>query len=279
LKSAMKKKKSFDRSVSITGVPLSRSDSRQRVNSLTRPRTNSLPTFVPDHLFLSLHSVNELRIDHIAYQTTLDDLRESVLPMWPHGVSFEDSRGDNWRVRFAGSPWTSVGVDAILAQRLICRLFKVLARQGYSYLTTVQTAHAPKPPRLIFVDTPPEPDVDIFMATFSQSKMRLSLLDSPPDLAAQLSQSMRSVFPRKVSFHGANEDGVSIIEIKKEGFRSREADKNMVYGCMLRFFNSVGYKLDGSVPFGKKGPLGLGSRREAWIFRSTMRRPESRQKS
>ncbi|KAH9937720.1 uncharacterized protein B0H18DRAFT_866945 [Fomitopsis serialis] len=277
-------KKQLDRSASTGGVPLVRrstNESRQRVNSLTRPksRTGSVPAFVPDHIFVSLHSAGELRIDNIAYQTTLDDLRELVLPMWPHGVEYEDSRGDNWRVRFARGPWTSVGLDAILAQRLICNLYTVLARQGYSHVTTIQTGSPRRPGKLVFVETLQDPDVKIFATMFSPSKMRLTLLDAPRELVEDFASSLRPMFPRKVMSYGANEDGVHVIEVKREGFRSREAERNLFYACMLRFFNSAGFKLDGSIPLGRKDPMFWGSRKEAWIFRSMpMRRPESRQK-
>ena len=63
---------------------------------------------------MSLYSINELRIGNVAYQETMDELREMVLPMWPHGVAMEDSRESEWRIRFIGKPWTSVGVDALL---------------------------------------------------------------------------------------------------------------------------------------------------------------------
>ena len=137
LKSAMKKQ--LDRAASTGGVPLVRrstNESRQRVNSLTRPRsrTGSVSAFVPgmvkaaswtttvltgaftytDHIFVSTVGPGELRVDNIAYQSTLDDLRELVLPMWPHGIEHEESRGDHWRVRFARRPWTTTGIDSML---------------------------------------------------------------------------------------------------------------------------------------------------------------------
>ena len=138
LKSAMKKQ--LDRAASTGTVPLVRrstNESRQRVNSLTRPRsrTGSVSAFVPgmidvasrtiaalivsllaytDHIFVSTVGAGELRIDNIAYQSTLDDLRELVIPMWPHGIEYEDSRGDHWRVRFARAPWTASGIDGML---------------------------------------------------------------------------------------------------------------------------------------------------------------------
>ncbi|KAI0936385.1 hypothetical protein AcV5_004538 [Taiwanofungus camphoratus] len=235
LKSAMKKPP--DRSASAGGAPLTRhrttSGARQRVNSLTRTRSNSMPSFTPDHLFLSVHSVNELRIGNIAYQSTLDELREAVLPMWPPGVMSEESRGRNWCVRFAGSPWTSVDIDGILAQRLICRLFLVLANQGYSYRTTVNTANSGRPPQLVFVESDPDQEAQIFLTSFSRSVNRLSLLDAPPDVAQQLAAGLRSVFPRKISSFGANEDGVHVIEMKREGLRCKSRSTHLVNEVVL----------------------------------------------
>ncbi|CCL99543.1 uncharacterized protein FIBRA_01561 [Fibroporia radiculosa] len=280
-RSAMKKH--GDRAPSASAVSLSRqtsaSDARQRVNSLTRPRSNSASHFLPDHLFVSFIGSNELRVENICYQTTLDGLREAILPMWPQGVSFQDSRGHGWRVQFAGSPWTSTRTDAILAQRLICRLYMILAKQGYSYLTTVQTGYTPQPPRMIFVDSIPDLDVEVFLITFSRSKLRLRLLDAPPGIVQQLEASLRAVFPRKISSHAEHEDGIHVIEVKREGIRPRDQDKNLFLACVLRLLNTVGFKLDGSIPLGKRGPFGFGPRQEAWIFRSTMRQLDGRQKS
>ncbi|KZT02688.1 uncharacterized protein LAESUDRAFT_729931 [Laetiporus sulphureus 93-53] len=269
------KKQQHDRNPSSGGVvALARqftSESKQRVNGLTRARSNSLARFRPDHLFVSFDSGNEIRMDDIAYQPTLDELREVLLPMWPPGISYEDSRGNKWRVRFLGKPWRSAGSDAILAQRIICSMYAVLARQGYSYLTTVRT-NSRKPPRLLFVESSTDYDVRIFSTMFNASQMRLSLLDAPTDVASQLAQSLRAVFPRRISSYSADEDGVHIIEIKKERFGSRRADIDLFTACMLQSFSSIGFKLDGSVPFGLRTALGLGPRREAWIFRGTTRR-------
>lgn len=67
-----------------------------------------------EHLFVALDNSGELRIEGIAYQQTIDELREHVLPMWPHGVVVEESRDHRWRVQFANRPWTSSGQAALL---------------------------------------------------------------------------------------------------------------------------------------------------------------------
>lgn len=60
---------------------------------------------------------------------------------------------------------------------------------------------------------------------------------------------------------------------------AHESERNLFHACMLRFFGSAGFKLDGSIPIGRKDPVFWGPRKDLWIFRSVpMRRPESRQK-
>lgn len=54
-----------------------------------------------------------------------------------------------------------------------------------------------------------------------------------------------------------------------------EVDRSLFAAFVLQYFASVGYRLNGSFPFGRSGPLNFGSRKELWIFRGTLRRPES----
>ncbi|EMD42093.1 hypothetical protein CERSUDRAFT_90692 [Gelatoporia subvermispora B] len=260
LKSAMKKP---DRS-SSEGIPLT--------------RANSLPRFVPEHVFFSIHSTNEFRMENIAYQSTLDGLREHILPMWPPGVALEDSREHRWRVQFMGNPWSSAGTDFVLAQRLMARLFTILASQGYTYQTTVNVRNRLQPPRLIFTQSEPDLTAEFFTVTFSKSGHKLSILDAPIEVTQDLGASLRKAFPRRITSDRANEEGVHVIEVKRGGgYGTSEVDKSIFTAYVLQFLKSVGYNLSGSVPLGKKSGFGLGSRKDVWFFRGTIRRPESRQ--
>lgn len=103
---------------------------RQRANSSTHPQFDNFPPFMPgaspplfrtavatdlhiEHLFLALDNTSELRVEGIAYQHTIDELREEILPIWPHGVVMEDSRDHRWRAQFAGKPWVCSGQDSL----------------------------------------------------------------------------------------------------------------------------------------------------------------------
>ena len=67
-----------------------------------------------DHLVVSLRSTNELQVDGISDPEIANELSEDILSIWPHGVTHQGFRRGKWKVQFAGSPWSSVGLDAVL---------------------------------------------------------------------------------------------------------------------------------------------------------------------
>jgi len=275
LKSIMKKSR-HDRSTSNGDVNLSRHSSRTdqnharpRANSSTRPSHDSTPSFVPNHLFLSFHGSNEIRMENIAFQEMIEELRERILPLWHHGVATEESRTHRWRAQFHSNPWASSGTDGILARRLICQLFAVLAHQGYAYLSTVNTSSSPS--RLIFSQEEPDNYALFFSVCFSQSGDKISILDCPPHFSEGLSGKLRYHFPRKISFDRVAKEGEHVIELKR-GITGTDADKSVFAAYVLRYFNSVGFKLDGSLPIGRARPLG--AKKDLWIFKGSMERPD-----
>ena len=137
LKSAMKKR-THERSESMGGEPISRtssrapSEQRERASSMSRSRANSNPPpFIPgtccayvpehylihacvDHVFITFPGSNEVRMENIPFQHTVDDMRQNLLPAWPHGVASESHRDNVWRATFNGTPWSSAGTDLIM---------------------------------------------------------------------------------------------------------------------------------------------------------------------
>lgn len=58
-------------------------------------------------------------------------------------------------------------------------------------------------------------------------------------------------------------------------FLAPDVDKSVLSAYILGYFNSVGFKLDGSLPLGKTTPLGFGSKKELWIFKGMQTRSGS----
>ncbi|THH01797.1 hypothetical protein EW026_g965 [Hermanssonia centrifuga] len=99
------------------------------------------------------------------------------------------------------------------ARHMICTTWAILADQGYSYLTTLNTANPPA--RLVFVNSPPDPSAIFFSVAISQSGDKFSLLDAPMEIAQTLGNNLRSAFPHKIASDRAKEDGIYVIELKR----------------------------------------------------------------
>jgi hypothetical protein len=107
----------------------------------------SLHAFHKDHVFMSINPPNGLELSNLAHRATVDQLREHIFSMWPSGVEHQHHDGHDWHVTFAGRPWDPKGHQSILfvssntstccidlsilyrSQRMICRVFSVLAAQ------------------------------------------------------------------------------------------------------------------------------------------------------
>ncbi|KAI0348084.1 hypothetical protein BDW22DRAFT_1350231 [Trametopsis cervina] len=287
LKSALKRRP-HDRSASAGNVippmqqqpSMSRTSSRapseprERTTSTGRRRADSLP-FKYDHVFLTFPSSNEVKLENCDFHT-MEELRQHLLPSWPAGVGQEGMNRyePTWSAQFNGTPWatSSTSPDAIIARRMICSIYSVLASQGYCYTATASTSIPPA--KLIFTRGAPEQIPYFFTISTSQGGSKLSILDAPPPVVDRLGHELRALFPRLIEVDRTTADGETRVHLRRGS--PTDTDKLRFSTHILGYLNSLGFKLDGSIPMGKAGPLGLGSRKELWIFRATAsRRPGS----
>ncbi|KAI0308223.1 hypothetical protein B0F90DRAFT_1681131 [Multifurca ochricompacta] len=245
-------------SLSRTRTHSGAAENRPRLNSISRTRTNSSSRVDPDHVFLSINPPNGLELSNLAFQNTVEELREHIFPMWPSGVAHQVRHGHDWRVRFAGSPWDSKGHESIMAQRMICRIFWVLAAQGYVYLTSINTGRALKSPRL----------VSLLCDVLNNAGDRVTFVDPPAAVANSLGLSLRAAFPHRIANEQTSEDGIFTI-ILKSGINGMGADKNLFLAHILKYINDMAFKLDASVPLARRGLFGLNGRKELWVFKGS----------
>lgn len=111
-------------------------------------------------MFVSFHGANELRLGNVAYHDTMEEIKENVIPMWPHGISAATIPVPHaFHILFNRNPWTSSGTEALLyvhnshalrhmfkshphsAQKMICETFTCLSRIGYQYRTSLSTGY------------------------------------------------------------------------------------------------------------------------------------------
>jgi hypothetical protein len=64
--------------------------------------------FPLDHMFLMFIGKNELRLENIM-KPAMDELRQTILPMWPGGIEADSQHGHDWSVKFRDAPWTMNG--------------------------------------------------------------------------------------------------------------------------------------------------------------------------
>ncbi|KAL4069633.1 hypothetical protein V8B97DRAFT_1918140 [Scleroderma yunnanense] len=311
LKSALKKN-GVARSESVSAVPFQRtrtdSDARQRLAPMTRTRTNSNPSFLPgnchiflvcditnffapdkDHMFVSFHGSNELRLGNVAYQDILDEIRERLLPMWPHGVPNEITANHSWRVIFSRNPWSATGLEALTIIQLFVtscsfiptlqyfEVLTVLAEQGYQYLTSLNTGYAY--PQLIFKDVKHDEDCDFFVAYLSRSGHKITLIRPPRRIGEQLGSRLRNVWPYKIASDAASEEEIYTVELKRNAMGAYNLDRDVFVSHTLQEISLMGYKLEATIHLPRVGILGFGTRREIWVFRGPRIRSRANSRS
>lgn len=238
------------------------------MHSLHRTRTNSSSRVDPDHVFLSINPPNGLELSNLAFQNTVEELREHIFPMWPPGVARQSRVGYDWSVRFTGSPWDARGQESIMAQRMICRIFWVLAAQGYVYLTSINTGRAFKSPRLVFIRAPVDARAHFFCMSLNNAGDRVTFVNPPAAVANSLGLSLRTAFPHRIENEQTSEDGIFTI-ILKSGINGMGPDKNLFLAHILKYINDMAFKLDASVPLARRGLFGLNGRKELWVFKGS----------
>lgn len=268
LKPALKKN-GVARSESVSAAPLVRtrteSEVRQRLAPMTRTRTNSNPAFLPDHMFVSFHGSNELRLGNIAYQDTLDEIRERLLPMWPHGVPIEITTNHSWRVTFPKNPWSATGPEALTVHRMISELFNCLSRRGYQYLTSINNGYAY--PQLIFKDVRQDEDSHFFVAYLSRSGHKITLIRPPRRIGEQLGSRLRTAWPYKIAHDAASEGEIYTVELKRNALGAHNLDRDVFVSHTFQEISQMGYKLEATLHLPRVGIFGFGTRREIWVFR------------
>lgn len=250
------------------------SDPRHTVNPMTRTRTNSnAAKDIPDHLFVSLLGTGQLRIQNASLHLA-NELR-LLLTMWPHGVDSEDTRKDHtWHVNFTNNPWSSTGPDAIMVLRMIIELFTRITL-SYDFMNTINTLQ--NPPRLVFAETnDPGVYINHFVAYFSRTGRKLALVDPPHELGELIGSRLRTAWPHKISADKTPEDGIYTVRLRSTTFGSSSLDKHLFMSYALQEIRSLGYQFVASLPLARRGPFGMGSRREVLVFKNMM--PKSAQR-
>lgn len=230
-------------------------------------QTNHLVEFRPLHMFMLFIGNNELRLENIM-KPAMDELRSTVLKMWPDGIESDFQHGHNWTVRFRNNPWSLQGPHYDKARDIVVQLFTLFARRGFTFLTSTNTGNPP--PRLIFEVTSADTTSHFFLAYFSHGGRRLTFIKPPLIIDHTLGNHLKAVLPRKVDETVIQD--LRIFEIRKRnGFGPVEVEPSFFLMHVLKILSELGFNLLATVPLGRRGPLGVRVRKEMLVFRGADR--------
>ncbi|TFY57379.1 hypothetical protein EVG20_g8575 [Dentipellis fragilis] len=126
-----------------------------------------------------------------------------------------------------------------------------------------------KPPRLVFVKAPADPGAHFFTMMINGAGDTIEFVDPPAAVSQSLALSLRTAFPHRIKSDNVAEGQNVLYIYLKKGIDAPGMDKNLFLAHILKFINDMAFKLDASVPLARRGILGLGSRREVWIFKGS----------
>ncbi|KAF9513767.1 hypothetical protein BS47DRAFT_1317208 [Hydnum rufescens UP504] len=228
-------------------------------------KSSPMNEYGPDHVFLSLSSVHTLKIKGTVPEALI---RQQVLPLWWGGVQTTYKSRDYWVIRFKGKPWTADGEDGFRGRRLVCRLFEILGNNGCSYVSAVASTSMNHSPTLIFARTPAYFASDFFCLSFSRSRQDLYIIDAPSHLVGIITAATRASFPTSTEGTKLSEGVYGMRLTTTQSVKQHDLPPR--FSLVFRAITAQGYRLEATVAMGREGFLGMGGRRELWIFRNNV---------
>ncbi|KAJ7487585.1 hypothetical protein B0H11DRAFT_1100274 [Mycena galericulata] len=279
LKSALKKPAAHGVAPAPVVTPYAdQTQPRRRTNSKAKP-VKHVPAAPPDeilepsqredcyHMFVTFKGDSELLLEN-TLDKSREDIEKQIFSIWPHGVEAR-IRGSTWSMRFRNAPWNMSGPDVELAWKLIVALFTLFSQRGFSFIastkcTTVQ-------PRLIFQMTYVDLVSSFFLAFFSRGGRRVSLINPPPHIAVGFGPKLRALLPNQAEI--VEDRGMVVVETKREIGATGVKPSNFLMQ-VLKVLVDMGFHLNATVPMARGGPLGMGARRELFVFKGAIPRKQ-----
>jgi hypothetical protein len=106
------------------------------------------------------------------------------------------------------------------AYRMVIRIFYIFSLVGYQWVAQMDVANPLRPPRQVFAGKMPDPTAHFFVITFSRAGHKMTLVDPPPQIGDTLAVSIRTAFKGQITADYPLEDGVHVMEFKRNVFGS-----------------------------------------------------------
>ncbi|KAJ7492634.1 hypothetical protein FB451DRAFT_541720 [Mycena latifolia] len=275
LKSALKKTPAPGAAPGLAPAQPHMEEARRRASSRVKPdkyaavapQNPRMPSDEKEsyHMFVTFKGDSELLLEN-TLEVARHEIEKEIFPLWPHGVESSQFRDSNWKIRFRNAPWNMSGPDVAIAWRLIAALFTLFSVRGFSFITSTKCTTTQ--PRLIFQITNTDRASSFFLAYFSRGGRRISLINPPPHIATTFGPKLRAFLPNQVEVM-EERGGLVIVETKREigGVGVKPSHFLME---ILKVMVDMGFDLNATVPMARGGPLGMGPRRELFVFKGVV---------
>lgn len=132
----------------------------------------------------------------------------------------------------------------------------------------------------------PDPESHFFLAFFSSSGRRFTLVNPPSHIDLSLGAQLKASLPRKITTDHVEQSNLRVIEVKRKIGNSGiyaslqmlptlklifilgpEVDYPLFLAHILKILNHLGFDLDATIPLPKRQSLGLRSSQEIMVFK------------
>ncbi|KAJ7092712.1 hypothetical protein C8R44DRAFT_816341 [Mycena epipterygia] len=242
---------------------------RRRTNSRVKPGIYAAipppdqPPFESYHMFVTFKGDSELLLENILPKAR-QEIEDQIFPVWPHGLESSQSRAFNWTIRFRNAPWNMNGPDVAAAWKLITALFTLFAKRGFSFMTSTKCTTTQ--PRLIFQITGVDKSSRFFLAYFGRGGRRVSLINPPHNIAMEFGPKIGAYLPNQVQV--TQEKDMLIVETERES--GGGVPPSVFLMQILKAMVDLKFDLTATIPMARGGPLGMGRRRELFVFKGVV---------
>ena len=178
---------------------------------------SDIPPYTPTTCvsFATLTISKSDRIRLISFpRTIIDAVEETIQSYWPRGIQSTREYNSSHEIKLCGWPWSTIGDEAFLATRLMCRILAMLHSHGWIIrLPTGISNNIENKTALIFRHQQPAPNPCEWVAISFSSSDLLHFVDAPTSLVqavvADLSLVTKSHRPHKMQ---------DVYELKMYGY-------------------------------------------------------------
>ncbi|KAJ7630922.1 hypothetical protein FB45DRAFT_867204 [Roridomyces roridus] len=217
---------------------------------------SSFSVYNDNHMFVTFKGDGELLLEN-----TLDKARadiEKVIAIWPHGAD-STLRGSTWSIRFRNTPWNMNGPDVEKAWALIIALFALFSSRLLAGILIYNNN------QMHYCLTNADTRSTFFLAYFSRGGRRITLISPPYSVAVTFGPRIQALLSNQAEV--TQDKGLTVVEVKRDIGGTGGVHPSHFLMQILKVMVDLGFDLNATIQMARGGPLGMGARRELFVFK------------